>query len=108
MRLTPLTSLMMRRLFTAARMSAPPGHLAEMVPRHLAPRQRSDTDHPQSRRQRGPDHPREIGAEVGLRQQQHAGVEPAMMHNGVFGIARRVKDLEPRASRLRLDRELAA
>jgi len=31
-----------------------------------------------------------------------------MMHNGVFGITRRVKDLEPRASRLRLDRELAA
>src|SRR6202048_1568155 len=61
-----------------------------------------------SRRQRGPDHPREIGAEVGFWQQQHAGVEPAMMHDGVFGIARRVKDLEPRASRVRLGRELAA
>src|SRR2546430_1677657 len=47
-----------------------------------------------SQRQRGPDHPREIGAEVGLGQQQHAGVEPAMMHDGVFGIARRIKDLE--------------
>ena len=32
---------------------------------------------PNSRRQRGPDHPREIGAEVRFRQQQHAGVEAA-------------------------------
>ena len=31
-----------------------------------------------------------------------------MMHDGVFGIARRVKDPEPRASRLRLDRKLTA
>ncbi len=31
-----------------------------------------------------------------------------MMHDGVFGIARREKDLEPRASHLGLDRELTA
>jgi hypothetical protein len=60
-----------------------------------------------SRCQRGPNHPCEIGAEVGLRQ-QHAGVEPAMMHNGVFGIGRREKDLELRAWLLRLDRGLTA
>jgi hypothetical protein len=40
-----------------------------------------------SRLQRDPDHTSEIRAEVRLRQQQYASVEPAMMDKGVFGIA---------------------
>src|SRR6476661_10371280 len=61
-----------------------------------------------SRCQRGPNHPREIGTEVRLRQQQHASVEPAMMHDGGLSITRRIKHLEPWASLQRLDRELTA
>src|SRR5215212_6397063 len=61
-----------------------------------------------SRCQRGPDHPREIGADVRLRQQQHAGVEAAMMYDGVLGITRRIKHLESRAPFQRLGRQLTA
>src|SRR5688572_26911214 len=61
-----------------------------------------------SRCQRDPDHPRQIGAEVRLRQQQHAGVEAAMMDDGVLGITGRIEHLEFRAPFQRLDRELTA
>jgi hypothetical protein len=37
-----------------------------------------------SRCQRGPNHPCEIGAEVRLRQQQHTGVEPPVVQIGIL------------------------
>jgi len=61
-----------------------------------------------SRRQRGSQHPREIGAQVRFRQQEHTGVETAMMDEGILGIAGGIEHLEPRASFQRLGRELAA
>src|ERR1700758_2565479 len=61
-----------------------------------------------SRRQRGAQHSREIGAEVGLCQQQHAGVEPAVMDEGVLGIAGGVEHFEGRPPLECLGRELAA
>ena len=37
--------------------------------------------------QRLADHPRQIGFAIGLGQQQHAGIEPAVMDDGILRIA---------------------
>src|SRR5882757_8070504 len=57
---------------------------------------------------RHPDHPGEFGFAIGLCEQQHAGIQPAMMHDGILGIARRVQDLQRGTALQRLVDQLAA
>src|SRR5438093_1033278 len=57
---------------------------------------------------RQPDHPGELGFAIGFCQQQHAGIQPAMMDDGVFCIARSVQRLQCRPPLQGLVNQLAA
>ena len=62
---------------------------------HMAPRDRGDVSGwSTSAAQRGAHHARQVGFSIGLRQQQHAGVEPAVMHDGILSVAGREQYLE--------------
>ena len=55
-----------------------------------------------------PDHPGKFGFAIGFCQQQHAGIQPAVMDDGVLGISRREQGLEAGPPLQRLVDELAA
>src|SRR3954447_17292468 len=57
---------------------------------------------------RQPDHPGKLGFAIGFGQQQHAGIQPAVVDNGVLGIARCVERLEARPPLQGFVDELAA
>ena len=58
--------------------------------------------------ERDAEHVRELGLAIGLCQEQDAGIEPAVMQDGVFGIARCEQRLELGAAPDRFVGELSA
>ena len=64
--------------------------------------------HRSSAAQRHPDHAGEVGLAVGLGEQQHAGIETAVMDDGVLGVARGEQHLQRRPRLQRRVGELAA
>src|ERR1700736_3672869 len=60
----------------------------------LSPIVRCASSSPTRRAERLSDHASEIGLAVRLREQQNARVKPAVMNDGIFGVAGRVKHLQ--------------